>query len=94
MKMTKVLRNKNSRMTRSGDGSIVLFLFLLSYLEGSAEPPDLEERLADDNADDKHVPPLDTAVGALGGVAVGSLAHDDVGLFVFNLVEEIGEFAD
>lgn len=47
-------------------------------LEEATEPPDLEESLANDNTDDEHVPPLDTGVGAFGGVAVGALAHDDV----------------
>ena len=47
-----------------------------------------------DDADDEDVPPLNAAVGALGGVAVGALADDDVRLFVLDLGEEFGEFAD
>jgi hypothetical protein len=64
------------------------------HLEKAAEPPDLEEGLADDDADDKHVPPLDTGVCALGGVAVSALAHDDVLLLVLDLGEKLGERAD
>jgi hypothetical protein len=43
---------------QKGSGS-----FLLPYLEEAAEPPDLEERLADDHADYEEVPPFYPAVG-------------------------------
>ena len=67
---------------------------LLAYLEESAQPPDLEEGLSNDDADDERVPPLDSAVGALGRVAVGSFAEDNVHLLVLDLLEEVGEAAD
>ena len=63
------------------------------HLEEAAQPPDLEDGLADDDADDKEVPPLDTAVGALGSVAVGALAHDNVRLLVLDLGQQVGHFA-
>jgi hypothetical protein len=63
-------------------------------LKKSPQPPDLKDGLADDNSDDEQVPPLDAAIGAFGGVAVGSLAQDDVGLLVLDRVEEIGQVAD
>ncbi len=60
-------------------------------LKETTEPPDLEEGLADDDANDENVPPLDTAVCALGGVAVGAFAEDNVLLLVLDLGEELGE---
>lgn len=63
-------------------------------LEEATQPPDLEERLADDNADDKQVPPLHAGVGALGGVAVGAFADDNVALLILDLGEEFGEELD
>lgn len=63
-------------------------------LEEATKPPDLEEGLANDKADDKEIPPLDACVGALGGVAVGALTDDDVLLLVLDLGEEVGEGAD
>lgn len=59
-------------------------------LEEATQPPDLEERFANDDADDEEVPPLDSGVCALGGVAVGALADNDVLLFVLDLGEKIG----
>ncbi len=47
-------------------------------LEEPPQPPDLEEGLADDNADDEYIPPLYPAVCALGGVTVCALSEDDV----------------
>jgi hypothetical protein len=63
-------------------------------LEEALEPPDLEDALADDDAHLEDAPPLDAGVGALGGVAVGALADDDVSLFVLDLGEEFGELLD
>lgn len=63
-------------------------------LEEPPEPPDLKDRLADDDTDDEDVPPLDAAVCALCGVAVGALADDDVRLLVLDLGEELGELLD
>ena len=64
------------------------------YLEEALEPPDLEDALADDDAHLEDAPPLDAGVGALGGVAVGALADDNVALLVFDLGEEFGELLD
>lgn len=63
-------------------------------LEEAAQPPDLEERLAEDDANDKEVPPLDAGVCALSRVAVGALADDDVLLLVPDLGDEIRQAAD
>lgn len=63
-------------------------------LKEPSQPPDLENRLANDHAQNKDVPPLDAAIRALGGVAVGALAHDDIRLLVLDLGEEVGEFLD
>ena len=63
-------------------------------LEEAAEPPDLEDRLPDDNAEDEDVPPFDSGVCAFGRVAVGSLTHDNVGLFIFDLSEELLKLLD
>lgn len=60
-------------------------------LEEAAQPPDLEDGLAGDDAEDEEVPPLDAGVGALGGVAVGTLAHDDVALLVLDGGEELAQ---
>lgn len=69
-------------------------LYYPLHLEEPPQPPDLEDGLADDNAEDEDVPPLDTAVCALCSVAVGALADDDVGLLVLDLGQEFGEFLD
>lgn len=59
-------------------------------LEEAAQPPDLEKGLANDDANDEQVPPFDSGVCALGGVAVGALTEDNVLLLVLDLGEEIG----
>lgn len=63
-------------------------------LEKALKPPDLEDALGNNDAHLEDAPPLDTSVGALGGVAVGALAHDDVALLVFDLGEELGQLLD
>jgi hypothetical protein len=60
-------------------------------LKEALEPPNLEYALADHDAHLEDAPPLDAGVGALGGVAVGAFADDDVALFVLDLGEELGE---
>ena len=42
----------------------------------------------------KDRPPFNSVVSRLGGVAVGALADDDVGLLVLDLGKDLGEFAD
>jgi hypothetical protein len=63
-------------------------------LEEASQPPDLEERLANNDTNNEHVPPLDSAVCALGGVSVGALTDNDILLLVLDLGKEIGQFAD
>lgn len=63
-------------------------------LEEALEPPNLEDALANDDAHLEDAPPFDAGVGALGGVAVGALADDDVALLVLDLGEEFGEEFD
>lgn len=53
-------------------------------LKESPEPPDLEDALANDNTDNKQVPPLDSAVGALGRVTVGALTNNDIALLILD----------
>lgn len=62
--------------------------------EEPPQPPNLEDRLANDDADDEDVPPLDPAVCALGSVSVGALADDYVRLLILDLGEDLREFAD
>jgi hypothetical protein len=54
----------------------------------------LEQRFANHKSDDKEVPPLDTVVGAFGGVSVGSFADDDVLLLVLDLGKEVGKLTN
>jgi hypothetical protein len=63
-------------------------------LEEALEPPNLEDAFANDDAHLENAPPLDAGVGALGGVAVGAFADDNVALLVLNLGEEFGEELD
>lgn len=69
-------------------------LYHALHLEEPSEPPDLEDRLANDDANNEQVPPLDSAVGALGRVSVGALSQDNIRLLVLDGVKEIREFAD
>lgn len=63
-------------------------------LEEPSQPPDLEERFANDNTDDEDIPPLDSTVGALGRVAVGALADDDIRLLVLDLSKELRQLTN
>jgi hypothetical protein len=63
-------------------------------LEEALEPPNLEDALGDHDAHLEDAPPLDAGVGALGGVAVGAFADDDIALFVLDLGEKFGEELD
>ena len=63
-------------------------------LKEALKPPNLEDALGDHDAHLEDAPPLDAGVGALGGVAVGAFADDDVALLVFDLGEEFGEELD
>lgn len=61
----------------------------ISYLEEPPQPPDLEDALANNDANDEQVPPFHPAVGALRRVAVSTLAHDDVALLVLNPLQQL-----
>lgn len=84
----------------SSPHSLHLFLTTTSqsyhslHFEESPEPPDLEDRLPNDNSDDEDVPPLHSAVGALCGIPVGALADYDVRLLILDLGEDLGKLAD
>ena len=65
-----------------------------SDLEESLEVVDLEDGVSDDDTDLEDGPPLDTVVGGLGGVSVGSLPDDDVALLVLDLADQVGQSAD
>lgn len=67
---------------------------LLTYLEESLQPPDLEYTLAQQHSQLENTPPLDTSIGGFGRVSMGALTDDDVGLFIFHLVQKFGEFLD
>ena len=64
------------------------------YLKEPPQPPNLEHTLANDNADDENVPPLDSAVGALGRVTVGALADDNVALLILYPLEKLRKLAN
>jgi hypothetical protein len=64
------------------------------HLKESLQPPDLENALANYNTHLEDTPPFYACVRALSGVAVGSLAHDDVALLVLYLGEKLGELLD
>lgn len=55
------------------------------HLEESLEPPDLEYTLSNQYTELEYRPPLDSCVCAFGSISVGSLSHDNVGLFVLDL---------
>jgi hypothetical protein len=65
-----------------------------TYLEESLEPPHLEHTLTNDNRQLEHAPPFHSAVGALGRIPVYPLAHYNVRLFVLDLCQRLGEFAN
>lgn len=64
------------------------------HLEEPSQPPDLEDRLAHNDTQDEDIPPFDAAVCALGGIAVGALANDNVGLLVLDLGKKLGQLLD
>ena len=56
-----------------------------TYLEKSLQPPDLKDTLANQDTHLEYTPPLDSAVGALSSISMGSFAHDNVWLLVLHL---------
>ena len=63
-------------------------------LEEATQPPHLEERFTNNNADDEEVPPLDSGVCAFSSVAVSAFTEDDVLLLVLDLGKEFRELAN
>lgn len=66
----------------------------MTYLEKPLQPPHLEDALPDQDAQLEDTPPLHAPIGGLGRIAVRALAHDNVRLFVLDLVEEVRELFD
>jgi hypothetical protein len=56
-----------------------------NHLEEPLQPPHLEDALSDQNTELEYRPPLDSCIGALGGVSMGALPDDNVCLLVFDL---------
>jgi hypothetical protein len=54
----------------------------------------LEDSLAQEYTNLEETPPLDTSIGALSCVTVGSLANDNVALLILDLGHEFGHLAD
>lgn len=67
---------------------------VLAHLEESLKPPDLKDSLANEDGHLEYAPPLYSSIRALGGVAVYPFTDDNVGLFVFDLGQKLGECAD
>jgi hypothetical protein len=65
-----------------------------TYLEESLEPPHLEYTLANNHHKLEHTPPLHAAIGALSGIAVYSLTHNNVRLLILDLRQSLGKFAN
>lgn len=63
-------------------------------LKEPPQPPNLEHALANDNANDKNIPPLDSAVGALGRVTMGALTDNNVALLILYPLEKLGKLAN
>ena len=62
-----------------------------TYLKEPLKPPDLEHALPNQNSQLEYTPPLDPAICAFRCIAVSALADNDVGLFIFDLIQELGE---
>lgn len=66
----------------------------MTNLKETLQPPNLEDTLSDDNSQLEDAPPLHTAIGALGGVTVHSLAHNNVSLFIPHLGDSLRKLAN
>lgn len=62
-----------------------------AYLKETLQPPDLKYTFAQKHAQLKDAPPLHSTIRTLRRVPVRSLTYHDVGLLIFDLVEEFGE---
>ena len=58
-----------------------------AYLKEPLQPPDLENALPNEDSQLKYAPPFDPAICAFSCIAVGPLTDNDVGLFIFDLVQ-------
>lgn len=63
-------------------------------LKESLQPPHLENSFADEYGDLKEAPPLDTSIGALGCVTVGTFAKNNVALLILDLGYEFAHLAN
>lgn len=66
----------------------------MTNLKETLQPPNLEDTLSDDNGQLEDAPPLHTAIGALGGVTVHSLAHNNVSLLIPHLGDSLRKLAN
>lgn len=62
-----------------------------TYLKESFQPPDLEDTFSNQDAQLEYTPPFHSCVRAFSRVSMDSLSDNDIGLLVFDLVEELGE---
>ena len=69
--------------------ALCCFIPISTHLEESPQPPNLEDGLANNDANNEQIPPLDASVGALRRIPVCPLADDDVGLLVLDLGEQL-----
>ena len=58
-----------------------------AYLKEPLQPPDLEYALPDQDSQLKDAPPFDPAICAFRCITMGPLTDNDVGLFVFDLIQ-------
>jgi hypothetical protein len=66
---------------------------VLAYLEEPLQPPDLKDAFANQDSHLEDTPPLYSSVRALGCVSMGSFPDHDIGLFVFDLGEELRQLS-
>ena len=62
-----------------------------AYLKEPLQPPDLKDTLPYQDSQLKYAPPFDPAICALSCIAVGPLTDNDVGLFIFDLIQQLRE---
>lgn len=62
-------------------------------LKEPSQPPDLKDALANDDTNDKKIPPLDSTVGALSRVTVGALADNNIALLILYHLQHLEQLA-
>ena len=65
-----------------------------TYLEKALQPPYLENTFSNDHGQLEKTPPLDSAIRALSGIPVNTLANHNVSLFIPNLRQTLRKLAD